>query len=223
MKKNVFKIALVSMILIGLVACKNKEKELAEKRISELENYVDSLKSVAAFENETNWEKISEDFERKQSNANDALTSLDDETKMTSKAKITASTIKYGEYKTNIETNKSATTKPNASQILRDRLFGAGKIGTDMSFAWVNKNNILSVYTNFFQSYKDLKSNFSREDYDEIKLMYEALDSRKNTVEKEGLSSSDNNKIAMIKLKFSPMFKVNRMSAKSKETAESKE
>ena len=44
-----------------------------------------------------------------------------------------------------------------------------------------------------------------REDWDEIKLLYEALDSRKNTVEKQGLTSKDNMKIAGLKLKFAPM------------------
>ena len=113
--------------------------------------------------------------------------------------------------------------KPKPNQILRDRLFGAGKIGEDMNFAWVNKNNILKTYDTFFQAYKDNKSNFSREDYDEIKLMYEALDSRKNTVEKEGLSAEDNNKIASIKFKFGPMFKINRMGAKGREAEKAKE
>ena len=106
---------------------------------------------------------------------------------------------------------------------MRDRLFGAGKIGNDMSFAWVNKDNILNVYDTFFQAYKDNKGDFSREDYDEIKLMYEALDNRKNTVEKEGLSAEDNGKIASIKFKFGPMFKLNRVGAKSRETSEAKE
>jgi hypothetical protein len=92
-----------------------------------------------------------------------------------------------------------------------------------MNFSWVNKDNILSVYDAFFQSYKDNKENFTREDYDEVKLMYEALDSRKNTVEKEGLSSEDNGKIASIKFKFGPMFKMNRIGAKSRETADAKE
>lgn len=49
------------------------------------------------------------------------------------------------------------------------------------------------------------------------------LDSRKNTVEKEGLTSEDNGKIASIKFKFGPMFNINRMGAKSRETAEAKE
>ena len=52
--------------------------------------------------------------------------------------------------------------------------------------------------------------------------MYEALDSRKNTVEKEGLSAEDNRKIAGLKIKFAPMYTVNRMGAKSEETAAAK-
>lgn len=224
MKKNVFKIGLFSILLIGTFSCKNKEKELANKRIVELESFVDSLKSVSDAEREANWEKISADFDRKEINANAALLDLDEETRLTSQAKIDASAAKYDDYKTTVVAKQAIVpAKPNPSQLLRDRLFGAGKIGADMSFAWVNKDNILSVYDTFYNAYKDNKSDFTREDYDEIKLMYEALDSRKNTVENEGLSSSDNNKIASIKFKLAPMFKVNRMGAKSRENAEAKE
>jgi hypothetical protein len=42
-------------------------------------------------------------------------------------------------------------------------------------------------------------------------------------VEKEGLSSSDNAKIAGLKVKFSTMYTLKRMSAKAKENTESKE
>lgn len=224
MKKNVFKIGLFSMILIGIFSCQNKEKELANKRIAELESYVDSLKSVSEADREANWEKISAEFEKKEINANAALIDLDEETRSASQAKIDASATKYNEYKATIAANQAiVAAKPNPSQILRDRLFGAGKIGSDMSFAWVNKDNILSVYDTFYNAYKDNKSDFTREDYDEIKLMYEALDNRKNTVENEGLSTSDNNKIASIKFKLAPMFKVNRIGAKSRENAEAKE
>lgn len=224
MKKNVFKIGLFSMILIGIFSCQNKEKELANKRIAELESYVDSLKLVSEADREANWEKISAEFEKKEINANAALIDLDEETRSASQAKIDASSTKYDEYKATMAANQAiVAAKSNPSQILRDRLFGAGKIGSDMSFAWVNKDNILSVYDTFYNAYKDNKSDFTREDYDEIKLMYEALDSRKNTVENEGLSTSDNNKIASIKFKLAPMFKVNRIGAKSRENAEAKE
>lgn len=224
MNKNVLKFGLLSVILLGLNSCKNKESELADKRISELESYVDSLKTVSAEDMEANWDQIAEDFDRKSTEANDALASLDEEAKTTSQVRVTTSTTKYDELKASIEAKASATPAAvSPSQSLRDRLFGAGKIGDDMSFAWVNKNNILSVYETFFQSYKDNKENFSREDYDEIKLMYEALDNRKNVVEKEGLTSDDNGQIAAIKMKFGPMFKVNRIGAKAREGAEAKE
>ncbi len=172
-----------------------------------------------------NWDQIATDFDRKSADANESLVALDEATKTASQEKINATVTKYDELKVSTEAKKATTisAKPNASQLLRDRLFGAGKIGNDMSFVWVNKDNILKTYETFFQSYKDNKEDFSREDYDEIKLMYEALDNRKNTVEKEGLSSNDNSAIASIKLKFGPMFKINRMGAKSIETSEAKE
>jgi len=213
------------MVLLGLVSCKNDEKELADKRISELESYVDSLKTVAAADMESNWDQIAADFDRKSTEANAALTNLDEETRNASQQKIDAARSSYDGFKVTLET-KAAETKvvaTNPNQMLRDRFFGAGKVGEDMNFSWVNKDNILSVYDAFFQSYKDNKESFTREDYDEVKLMYEALDSRKNTVEKEGLSSEDNGKIASIKFKFGPMFKMNRIGAKSRETAEAKE
>ncbi|MGL5112981.1 MAG: hypothetical protein ACRC6O_10135 [Flavobacterium sp.] len=231
MKKNVIKFGLFSMMLLAMVSCKNKEKELADKRISELESYVDSLKIVSAEDREANWDQISEDFEIKNANAKGALTSLDQDSKLISQEKLDASNAKYDAYRVVVLNKQEPTpqqgavsvSKPNPSQLLRDRLFGAGKIGNDMSFAWVNKNNILKTYENFFQSYKDNKANFTREDYDETKLMYEALDSRKNTVEKNGLSEEDNTKIAVIKVKLAPMFKVNRIGAKSRENQEAKE
>lgn len=232
MKKNVLKAGLFSMILVGMVSCVSKEKELADKRINELESFVDSLKMVTAEERQANWDDIVADYEAKQILANEALLNLEATDKTTSQEKVNASNAKYDELKvTVISKNETEpafvkNTKPqklSASQLLRDRLFGSGKIGSDMNFNWVNKTNILSVYDTFFNSYKKNKSDFSREDYDEIKLMFEALDTRKNTVEKEGLSSDDNMKIASIKVKFLPMYKVNRVGAKSRENQEAKE
>ncbi len=226
MNKNVLKFGLFSIILVGLGSCKNKESELADQRITELEQYVDSLKTVSDADREANWDKISEDFDRKSTEANDAVAILDENSRAASQERVTVTTTKYGEFKASMDAKATATaptTKPSQNQLLRDRLFGAGKIGDDVSFAWVNKDNILSVYETFFESYKNNKGDFSREDYDEIKLMYEALDARKNTVEKEGLSSSDNASISSIKMKFGPMFKVNRIGAKSREDSEAKE
>ena len=225
MKNSAIQFGLFSIILLGVISCKDKEQELADNRINELESYVDSLKTVSAEERQANWEQIAADYEAKKANANDALSSVEEDKQAALEQKVNASNARYEEYRVIalVKAEPVKTERVSPSQLLRDRLFGAGKIGSDMSFAWVNKDNILSVYQNFFDAYKQNKENFTREDYDEIKLMYEALDTRKNTVEKEGLSSDDNGKIASIKFKLGPMFKVNRMGAKSRENEEAKE
>jgi hypothetical protein len=224
MKNKVLKFGLFTMLLVGMTSCKNEEKELADKRISELENYVDSLKAVTADDLEQNWESISVEFEKRKEIANETFINLKEDVKTESQEKANAANAKYEELKNSVLANiEKRKAMQNPNQILRDRFFGAGKIGEDMNFSWVNKDNILKTYQDFLQAYKDNKSNFSREDYDEVKLMYEALDSRKNTVENEGLSSEDNRKIAAIKLEFAPMFKINRIGAKSRENQEAKE
>lgn len=224
MKKIALKFGIFSMVALGLVSCKNEEKEMADKRISSLESYVDSLKAVSAADLETNWDQISIDYDRKTTEANDAVAKLNEDVKAVSQEKLNSASMKYNEVKATVtESMEAKKVVVNPNQMLRDRFFGAGKIGEDMNFSWVNKDNILNTYETFFQAYKDNKSNFSREDYDEVKLMYEALDSRKNTVEKEGLSSEDNGKIASIKFKFAPMFKINRIGAKARENEEAKE
>ena len=136
-------------------------------------------------------------------------------------ARIDASNAKYEALKAKLEAANQAAISPK--QQLRNALFGEGKIGDDMSFAWVNKDNILATFKTFTQTVENNKDAYTREDWDEIKLLYEALGTRKNTVEKEGLSSSDNNEIAGIKIKFAPMLKVNRMGAKAEENAAAKE
>ena len=219
----------MAIIALGLTSCKDEKETQAEKTVETYVVYVDSLGKVENADAKQNWEAIESSYMMRTSEAETALENLKDKT--AAQERINASKAKYEAMKakmaTEMETEKQAvateTVKSNPNQMLRDRFFGAGKVGEDMSFAWVNKDNILKVYDNFFQSYKDNKSGFSREDYDEIKLMYEALDTRKNTVEKEGLSSDDNAKIASIKFKFSPMFKMNRIGAKSRENTEAKE
>jgi hypothetical protein len=224
MKKNILKLGLLTLIITATVSCKNKEKELADQRINELEGLVDSLKTVSEENRNANYEAINTNFQDRNAKANEALMNVKED-KSVQQSKIDAANSNYKDYKVIVVTKPEPVAKVilSANQILRDRYFGAGKIGDDMNFDWVNKDNILNTYDKFFQFYKANKKDFSREDYDETKLMYEALDSRKNTVEKEGLTSVDNGKIASIKFKFSSMFGVNRMGAKARENTEAKQ
>jgi hypothetical protein len=46
---------------------------------------------------------------------------------------------------------------PAAQQLMRNSLFGEGKISEDMNFDWVNKDNIHNVYQQFVLFVEDNK------------------------------------------------------------------
>ncbi len=215
----------IALVALVFVSCKDEKETQAQKNIDTYVVYVDSLGNVDVMEAKENWSVIEENYQMRSAEADAALANLKD--KAAAQERIDASRIKYLELKAKVEADMETELQGNTSvspkQQLRNALFGVGKIGDDMNFDWVNASNIHSVYQQFIHTAENNKDNYSREDWDEVKLMYEALDSRKNTVEKEGLTSEDNRKIAGLKFKFAPMLKVNRMGAKSAEMKEAKE
>ncbi|KQW97448.1 DUF6565 domain-containing protein [Flavobacterium sp. Root420] len=217
--KNIQLLSGIALIALSLTSCKDEKQEKAQKTIDAYVTYVDSVKNVKADDLKADWATVEAEYDRRAENAQLALADIKDNT--AESEKINASKVKYEEFKKEM-TTVLAPPAPSPKQQLRNALFGEGKIGDDMSFSWVNAQNIHSVYQQFVHTVEDNKDSYSREDWDEIKLLYEALDSRKNTVEKEGLTSEDNRKIAGLKMKFAPMYTVNRMGAKSDENKEAK-
>lgn len=214
-------------LTLGLVAlaamftsCKDEKQEMAQKSVDSYEKYVDSVSNVAQAEAAANWDAIQADFERMKMDAESSVATATDKDAL--QKDVDNASMKYDEYKAKVVAEKEKMEMENSKAMMYKSFFGDAYVSDDMKFNWVNKDNILSTYERFYNTVKDNKDSYSREDWDEIKLTYEALDSRKNTVEKEGLSSSDNLKIASIKVKFAPMFTVNRMGSKSEENAEAK-
>jgi hypothetical protein len=217
--KNIKILLGLAVIALSFTSCKDEKQENAKKAIDSYVAYVDSVKNVKAEDLKATWKDVDAEYNRRAENAQQALADLKDNTAETEK--INETKVKYEEFKNEMST-VFAPPAPSAKQQLRNALFGEGKIGDDMSFSWVNAQNIHNVYQQFVHTVEDNKDSYSREDWDEIKLLYEALDSRKNTVEKEGLTAEDNRKIAGLKVKFAPMYTVNRMGAKSEENKEAK-
>ena len=151
MKKSVLQLGVLSIMLIGIVSCANKEKEEADKIIGELEIYIDSVSSLSAVDRQTNWDKISADYQTKNTSANEVLLNTEGNDKAIYQAKVDASNSKYDQIKVTIitsndlESNNEDSKNISSSQLLRDRLFGAGKIGSDMSFDWVNMLPAISL------------------------------------------------------------------------------
>lgn len=224
MKKiNLFAFAAVAVL--GFSSCKDENEKVAEKSFDSYEKYVDSVSNVTVDEAKTNWQAIEADYNTRTAEAEAALANMKDQA--VAQERLDKSKAKYAELKAKLEAEAAASapapTASNGKQVLRDAYFGAGKIGEDMNFSWVNKDNIVDVYQNFYDTFDKNKDSYSREDFDEIKAMYEALDAHKNTVEKEGLTGENNRKIAAIKLKFAPKFKWERIGAKAEENQKAKE
>lgn len=211
----------IALIALGFSSCKDEKEEQAEKAVDNYVIYVDSIEKVAIEDAQNNWEGIDAAYQFRMNEAEANLANLKDSVK--AQERILASKGKYEIIRTKMVVKTVVAPAVTSKQKLRNALFGEGKIGDDMSFAWVNAANIHDVYQTFIHTAEDNKDSYSREDWDEIKVMYEALDSRKNTVEKEGLTQEDNRKISGLKFKFAPMMKINRMGAKSEEMKEAKQ
>jgi hypothetical protein len=213
------------LIAAGLTSCKDEKKEIAKTEVDHYVVFVDSVNDLDAAERAANWAAIEAEYQARVAEAEAALTTLENDAD--AQKRINDSKAKYDGVKVQAETDAKAKAEaeaPAGGNSLADSFFGAGNVvGNDMTFAWVNKDNILSVYQKFYETFDTNKDNYTRQDLDKVKAWYEALDNRKNTVEKEGLSSDDNGKIASLKLKFAPKFRWERMTAKGEENADAKD
>lgn len=219
----------VAVIAFGFTSCKSETEKTAEKNVDRYVTYVDSVNNLDAAERAANWAAIEEGYQMRLTEAEAAIAELKDDADRQKKVEDTR--VKYDGVKTAAESDakakmeaEAADAAPSDGNALADAYFGAGNVvGNDMTFAWVNKDNILGVYQKFVDTYKANKDSYSRQDFDKIKAWYEALDTRKNTVEKEGLAPENNRKIAALKVEFAPMFKWDRVTAKGDENAAAKQ
>lgn len=210
------------LIAAGLTSCKDEKKEMAKTEVDHYVVFVDSINDLDAAERAANWAAIEAEYQARVAEAEAALATLENDAD--AQKRIDDSKAKFDGVKVQAETEAKARADGASGNTLADSFFGAGNVvGNDMTFAWVNKDNILSVYQKFYETFDANKDNYTRQDLDKVKAWYEALDNRKNTVEKEGLSSDDNGKIASLKLKFAPKFRWERMTAKGEENADAKE
>lgn len=207
----------IAFTTLSLVSCKNEERENAEVAVEDYTKYVDSISKMATSEAIANWESIQLDLDKAKARAEVSLENISN--KKALQSSLDKGSIQYDGYKSSIMAEKHK--RESKKKQIQTALFGK-TIAKDMKFEWVNKDNILKVYQNFVATVKENKDAYSIEDWDEVKLLYEALDSRKNIVEENGLTSSDYNKISLLKLKFGPMYRLNRLGAKSEEDIKSK-
>lgn len=213
-----------ALVAASVTSCKTDAEMTAEKNVDRYESFVDSIDRLDNTERTANWAAIEAEYNQRLTDAEAAIAEMKDSEN--AQERINEKKAKYDQAKMSAESNMDMNNDADMdnSQTLSVAYFGEGNmVGNDMSFAWVNKDNILGVYERFVETFNANKDSYSRQDFDKIKAWYEALDARKNTVEKEGLSSEDNRKIAALKMEFAPKFKWERMTAKGDENEKAKE
>ena len=139
--KNIQIVSGIALIALGFASCKDEKQEQAKKTIDAYVTYVDSVKNVKADDLKADWKDVEAEYNRRAENAQAALADIKDNTAETER--INESKVKYEEFKNGMAATLAPPVSPK--QQLRNELFGEGKIGDDMSFAWVNAQNIHNV------------------------------------------------------------------------------
>ena len=216
--KKINQTLFIALLAVATVACSNNETIEKKSASYELKEYVDSMKTENVDYTPENWVVIDNGYRERALKAEAKLANMTEEEKVAveaSKKKYADLSEKYAK-----ELNRKTTVTENKVR-LRNTLFGEGKVGVDMTFSFANARNLLGIYQTFVSAVDENKDTYTREDWDEIKLLYEALDTRKNVVEKE-LAEGMNRKISALKVKFSVIYDTNRPGSKARENAEAK-
>lgn len=202
----------------GMVACAGKDKT-TENNINALDAYVDSIErdNVNYYNDDNYWANVESKYEEKRQQIEANAEQLDERLK----GRYAELQYDYQALKEKYNNERARVKANNYRVVLRNALFGEGVIGDDMSFGFMTAANAKATYETFVNTVSNNKDNYSREDWDEIKVLYEAMDTRKNEIEKD-LSGSDNRAIAAQKIRFVAIKAVNRPGAKAEENAEAK-
>lgn len=217
MKNTHFVITAIALVA-AFSACTNTKKETAKYDVEVLTRYVDSVETVPpVVYSKTNWEDIEAGYNQRIAKIDAAIANLD----VTEKERADAIKAKFAAIKAGYEIKlKEAEVNllpaDEYKLTLRNNLFGEGRVGTDLNFDFVTPQNAVAVYETFVNTVTTNKDGYTSEDWVEIKALYEALDARKNVIEKE-LPTADNLKIAALKVKFATIKASNRDAAKSNE------
>jgi hypothetical protein len=218
MKTTIYALSLIGLFLTA--SCTKDRRQDADRSVNDLRLYVDSVKTAEPdYEDEGYWNRVETGYEQRRHATEEFNTQMDEKMK----ADYEKLKSDYDEMKTSYLNERERYTMLNDHRTqLRNSLYGEGVIGKDLNFGFMTAQNAESVYRHFVETVKANKDAYSREDWDEVKVLYEAMDSRKNEIEKD-LAAKDNLKIAKHKVEFSAIKSVNRPLSKMQENHDAKE
>jgi hypothetical protein len=197
-------------ILFGVVACTGPNRT-AEKEVSELRQYVDSVKQnqLTYDQEEAYWSSIDQYYTTRQ----ERIDASAQELSLQAKADYEKLKIEYAELKENYASERA---KQNARFVFRNALFGDVSVNSDLQLTFMTSQNVASFYETFVTTVDNHKEEYSREEWDEITLLYKAMGNRYNELG-DKVSKRDNQKIMGQKIKYVAIKALNRPVSQSEE------
>jgi len=128
------KVMITALIgMAGFTACNSGATEVAKQDAVNLNTYVDSVEKLTPVYTVANWSTVDNGYQERALLAEKNLATLE----AADKAKVEESKVKYAALKAKYETKlkenemeaKTAAATPDYRQVLRNRLFGEGKMG----------------------------------------------------------------------------------------------
>jgi hypothetical protein len=198
-----------AIVSIGFMACQDK-KATTTTSTEVLYSYVDSVERLTPVYTTEYWTAIDNGYRERMALAEKDFADLSAEERTRAEAVQARYAALRSNYELKIrELQATPGTTPAYKVKVRNMLFGEGKVGDDLSFAYVNGQNIRSVYETFVDNVTHNKDRFNKEEWDEVAALYGALDARKEAIEKD-IDAKDNLVIAKLKVKYTAVYATNK-------------
>jgi hypothetical protein len=184
---------------IGFTSCENEAQKQSRKTVKELTSYVDSVNKISSDYSDQNWQNIEKGYKEREAKATAEANNMVE----SDKKEMEESKNKFMDFQTRFQAEKVKYDEKIAQdkkQKMRDDFFGEGK-ASDLNFAWVDASNITDVYKNFVSKVNDNREAYTKADWDEIKMLMDGLDKRRESLEKT-LTNKQKIKISEQKVKF---------------------
>jgi len=217
--KNFMMIALAGAFAI--TAC-NKKDESWKKSYEDYRTYVKSSNDSIGFYYDQDSAMAEQAYNDRMNAVETNMANMDEE----SKKEYAQLKVDYDALRTKYQDERSEKMRAsamNSGDARKVRLFGMLlPQGTEMNLSSVTPENLLPTYISFVEAVDQNRETLSAEDWDEVEKIWDALDNRKQEVEKQAPSGA-NNKIASEKLKYGGLKTRFRAQAKREAKSESKD
>lgn len=211
--KKTLSIILLAFTGAAFTAC--SENKQADRKYEDFKEFVSERRDSVDRYFDREWAEMENEYNDKRMKAEEKMNEWPEETK----AEFESLQNDWEQFRSEYEVEKNRRDMEQKTADMLKNVFPEG-ISNDMNN--VTSSNLLAIHTHFVDYVSAHKDDLTREQWDRVEFLWEALGTKKNEVEKD-LKTSDNLKIAEQKLRYGAIKAVNRPVAKAEENEAAKE